>query len=136
MYLFYDGRIVILGEPKASSSKGEFKAAKRVIPTQTLSKLGKYIEKRAVEAFEQFETQGGVLELKLIRAIDQIELTGLVFGELKEKAIRVYFRIGEQNFKDKETQANSLAKPVLKLRPLDTSNMAYFTESTRRERNG
>ena len=86
--------------------------------------------------FEQFETQG-VLELKLIRAIDQIELTGLVFGKQKEKSIRVYFRIGEQNFKDKEPKANHLlAKPLLKLRPLDTSNMAYFTESTRRGRNG
>ena len=70
----------------------------------------------------------------MIRAIDKKELIGLIFNELREKATRVYFRIGEQTFKD--SKVRSLVKPTLKMRPLDTADMAYFTESTRRGRNG
>ena len=51
-----------------------------------------------------------------------------------DKKTRVYFRVGEQ-IVDKE-KPGKLTKPVLKMRPLDANNIPYFTESTRRGRNG
>ena len=68
------------------------------LPTQALRKVSRYIEKHAEDAFEKNETDKevqGVLEFKLSRAIDQKELIGVIFREHRERASRVYFRIGE-----------------------------------------
>ena len=57
-------------------------------------------------------------------------ITGLVFQGIFEKRARVYIRLENMKIEEK-TKESKKAKPLLKLRPLDTNNIGYFTESTR-----
>lgn len=82
-----------------------------------------------------------VLEFKLVNVADHMFVTGLIFSGFQEKLPRVYLRLQsltDQSWKavprsrsDVGQSAKKGEKAILKLRPLDTNNIAYFTESVR-----